>query len=71
MHRNGEQVNLYLGLDRRLYLKSPGKSLCVFEGRVFLKAVQGKDLLSITKIPKTFDGLPITAPPGYVIQGLE
>jgi hypothetical protein len=69
---NGQAVALYLGFDRHLYINNkPGKYLCVFEGRIFLKAVDGKDALAITKIPKTFDGKPIIPPPGFVVQGLE
>jgi|CXWL01.1.fsa_nt_gi hypothetical protein len=72
MYANGQQIILYLGLDRRLYInRSPGKTLCMFEGRIFLKAAQGKDVLTITKIPPTYDRQPITAPPGCIIQGLE
>lgn len=72
MLRDGQQVIAYLGEDRQLYLnQSPGKSLCEFEGRIFLKADGDKDVISIVKVPTKYDGKPVKAPPGCVIQGLE
>ncbi len=72
MFHNGQLIAVYLGEDRQLYVnQSPGKHVCVFEARIFLKADHGKDLISITKIPKTYDQKPVKSPPGCVIQGLE
>jgi hypothetical protein len=72
MYQNGQQVLLHLGQDRKLYINSsPGKALCVFEGRIFLKAYQGKDVISITRTPDNFDGGLVTSPPGMIIQGLD
>ena len=70
MYRNGQLVNVYLGEDRQMYIDvSPGKTLCEFGGRVWLQEKED-NILSITVIPEKFDGEPVTAPPGWEIQGL-
>lgn len=72
MYVNGQQVTLYLGEDRRLYInQTPGKSLCEMIGRIFLNAQNGQNVISITKIPEKFDGGKIYPPTGYIIQGLD
>jgi hypothetical protein len=72
MHNDGQLIAVYLGSDRQLYVnQSPGKHLCVFEGRIFLKADHGKDVISITKIPKAYDQKPVKPPPGCIVQGLD
>ena len=71
MYRNGQLVNVYLGEDRHIYIDvSPGKTVCEFSGRVWLQEKEN-NILSITSIPEKFDGKPVTAPPGWEIQGLE
>jgi hypothetical protein len=71
MFRDGQQVIVYLGEDRQMYINnSPGKSLCEFTGRVFLRE-RDTNILSITEIPDKFDWESVKAPPGWEIQGLE
>jgi hypothetical protein len=70
MFRDGQQVIVYLGEDRQLYINtSPGKTLCEFEGRVWLR--ERSNILSITIVPSKFDGDPVTPPPGWEVQGLD
>lgn len=71
MYTNGQQVLLYLGEDRRIYInQSPGKTLCEMEARIFLNAQAGQHVISVTKVPEKFDGEKVHAPSGFVIQGL-
>ena len=64
MFRDGQQVNVYLGEDRQLYIdSSPGKTLCIFEGRLWVRE-RANNILSITTVPEKFDGDPVKAPPG-------
>ncbi len=71
MFRNGESVLLYLGEDRQLYVNhSPGKHVCVFEGRFFTQP-KGDNIISISKIPNNYDGGDVKGPPGTTVQGLE
>jgi hypothetical protein len=71
MLRNGQQVNVYLGEDRQLYIDvSPGKTVCEFVGRVWTME-SGNNIISITQIPDKFDYESVKAPPGWEIQGLE
>jgi hypothetical protein len=70
MFRDGQQVNVFLGEDRQLYIDvSPGKTLCNFVGRVWVRE-RSNNILSITEVPAKFDGDPVKAPPGWDIQGL-
>lgn len=70
MYRDGQQVAVYLGEDRQLYINTtPGKTLCEFTGRVFLRQ-KANNVLSITDVPEKFDGDPVTTPPGWEVQGL-
>lgn len=73
MYRNGQQAILYLGEDRNLYINHlPGKSICEFEARIFLNALgNGKNIISIIKVPAKFDGKKVNPPPDFVVQGLE
>jgi hypothetical protein len=71
MFRDGQQVTVFLGEDRQLYINvSPGKSLCEFVGRTWVRE-RSNNILSITDIPDKFDGDPVTAPPGWEVQGLD
>lgn len=71
MYRDGQQVIVYLGEDRQLYINTtPGKTLCEFEGRVWVRE-RSNNILSITHVPDKFDGDPVTAPPGWEVQGLD
>lgn len=70
MLRDGQQVNVYLGEDRMMYIgNSPGKTLCEFIGRVWIRESE-KNILSITSVPDKFDRQPVITPPGWKIQGL-
>lgn len=70
MYRDGQQVIVYLGEDRRLYIDtSPGKTICEFTGRVWIRE-KSKNVLSITNVPVKFDGKPVTVPSGWEVQGL-
>lgn len=72
MYINGQQVTLYLGQDRRLYInQSPGKPLCEMTGRIFLNAYKNQNVINITKIPEKFDGGKIYPPTGFIVQGLD
>jgi len=71
MYRDGQQVVVYLGEDRQLYINtSPGKTLCQFGGRVWIRE-RSNNILSITDIPDKYDGDPVKAPPGWEVQGLD
>lgn len=71
MFRDGQQVNLFLGEDRQIYIgNSPGKTLCQFEGRVWTRE-RANNIISVTNVPDKFDGEPVKAPPGWEIQGLH
>jgi len=70
MFRNGQQVAVYLGEDRQIYIDvSPGKTLCEFLGRTWVRE-GSTNILSVTSVSDKFDGDPVTAPPGWEIQGL-
>jgi len=71
MYKNGEQVILYLGEDRRIYINNkPGKVLTAFSGRIFPNVKNGKNVIAITYVPDNFDDGIVLPPQGYEIQGI-
>ena len=68
MLNNGQKVILYLGEDRRLYIDhSPGKTICKFEARIF----NNPKLISIIRVPESYDGDKVYPPTGYALNGLN
>jgi len=69
MIRDGQAVLLYLGEDRQLYIdNSPGKHICIFEGRYF--AGPKKGIIVINSKPQQFDYGLVKAPPNTTVQGI-